>query len=205
MSSKLVYILRHGQTDQNIKRVVQGRSVNSDLNETGIKQAQQFYSNYQHIPFEILYSSSLKRSYQTIQYFENETRKIIQDDRLDEICWGEHEGKGGEPHLMEKYYKIVNDWSHGQYNSRPVDGESAQELLDRCKSFMNDLALLKFEHALVCTHGRTLRALICFLKSIPLSNMEKILQINTVLYIAQFSSNHWQLLHEGLTSHLHKD
>lgn len=39
---KTFYFIRHGQTDLNLKGIVQGRGVNSPLNETGLAQAQAF-------------------------------------------------------------------------------------------------------------------------------------------------------------------
>lgn len=39
---KNIYIIRHGQTDFNVRQVVQGRGINSNLNDKGIQQAKLF-------------------------------------------------------------------------------------------------------------------------------------------------------------------
>ena len=42
---KHIYLVRHGQTDFNLKGIVQGSGVDASINETGLKQAQAFYDN----------------------------------------------------------------------------------------------------------------------------------------------------------------
>ncbi|WP_282456203.1 histidine phosphatase family protein [Chitinophaga sedimenti] len=66
---KELYIIRHGETDFNRQGIVQGRGVNSDLNAMGVAQAEAFYEHYKHIPFDKVYTSSLKRTHQTVKKF----------------------------------------------------------------------------------------------------------------------------------------
>jgi probable phosphoglycerate mutase len=40
------FIIRHGETDFNLQGIVQGRGVDPSLNETGRRQANQFYEYY---------------------------------------------------------------------------------------------------------------------------------------------------------------
>ena len=68
---KEIYIIRHGQTDFNVKQVVQGRGVNSDLNDTGLQQAKSFFDTYHPIDFDVIYTSKLKRTHQTVAHFLN--------------------------------------------------------------------------------------------------------------------------------------
>ena len=56
MTKKTLYIIRHGETDLNKAGIVQGRGMNTDLNETGRKQAESFFRAYKNVPFDkILY------------------------------------------------------------------------------------------------------------------------------------------------------
>lgn len=142
------------------------------------------------------------RSFQTIQKFENHNRIILKDERIDEINWGEHEGKAGDAELMLKYDRIIQSWSGGNYHDRAHGGESAYDLVNRLKGFVSDLEEADFETALICTHGRTLRAMICLIKNIPLSHMEKIRHQNTGLYHAVYHKNNWQVILENDCSHL---
>ncbi|HNA40126.1 MAG TPA: histidine phosphatase family protein, partial [Chitinophagales bacterium] len=106
-TAKEIYIIRHGQTDFNVRQVVQGRGINSDLNDTGIKQAQLFFNAHQEIKFDLVYTSSLKRTWQTVDSFIS--KKIPHEVRasLDEIDWGIFEGVEHHPKLQDEYYAII--------------------------------------------------------------------------------------------------
>ena len=69
MIEKEIYIIRHGQTEHNAKGIVQGKGINLSLNDTGRKQASAFYEAYKHIPFEVVYTSSLIRTHESAAPF----------------------------------------------------------------------------------------------------------------------------------------
>ncbi|MBK7465356.1 MAG: histidine phosphatase family protein [Saprospiraceae bacterium] len=94
---KKLYILRHGETNENKAGIVQGQGIDSSLNELGLWQSLQFYNQYKSITFDKIITSGLRRSYQTLQHFETTENEIQRDTRINEISWGEHEGKAGEP------------------------------------------------------------------------------------------------------------
>ncbi len=202
MKKKHIYIVRHGETDQNRLGIVQGRGIDSHLNETGLWQAKAFFHHYNSIDFERIYCSSQLRSYQTIQNFVNDTRILHKDERIDEINWGEHEGKAGDEELMLKYDRIIQSWSNGNYHDRADGGESALDLFIRLQGFFIDLHEAEFNTALICTHGRTLRVLICLIKELPLSFMEQIKHQNTGLYQAIYHQGSWDVVLENDCSHL---
>ena len=63
-TAKTFYIIRHGETDLNRQGIIQGRGMNTDLNEKGAAQAAAFFNAYQQNPTEeekinLLFSSSL--------------------------------------------------------------------------------------------------------------------------------------------------
>ena len=66
---KNIYIIRHGQTDFNVRQVVQGRGINSNLNDKGIQQAKLFFEAHKEIEFDAVYTSTLKRTWQTVDSF----------------------------------------------------------------------------------------------------------------------------------------
>lgn len=49
---KDIYIVRHGQTDYNLKGIVQGSGVDASLNDTGREQAAAFHKAYGNYPFD---------------------------------------------------------------------------------------------------------------------------------------------------------
>jgi len=197
-----VFFIRHGETECNRLGIVQGCGIDSDLNENGWLQGKSFFDRYQDHGFELVITSHLKRSIQTVSHFASLGIPFLQDTRLREIGWGEHEGKAGEPELMEKYHRIIQCWASGQYEARPHGGESAEELGKRISDFAGDLLKRPEKKILVCTHGRTLRALICRLNGQPLSDMEKIEQKNTGLYRFIRHPERWQMVESHNTLHL---
>ncbi|HCZ37344.1 MAG TPA: histidine phosphatase family protein, partial [Cytophagales bacterium] len=69
MTTKKIYLIRHGQTDFNLKGIVQGSGVDSSLNAKGMAQAQAFFEMYKHIKFDKIYTSTLKRTRESVSGF----------------------------------------------------------------------------------------------------------------------------------------
>src|SRR5215831_10038575 len=103
---KQLYIIRHGETELNKLGIVQGRGVNPSLNETGKLQASLFYSAYKNKGFEIIYTSTLRRSHESVAAFVEDGIPWEQHAALDEISWGIYEG---QPATLEfkHQYKIM--------------------------------------------------------------------------------------------------
>ncbi|QQR98524.1 MAG: histidine phosphatase family protein [Sphingobacteriales bacterium] len=169
---KQIYIIRHGQTDFNVKQVVQGRGVNSDLNQTGIEQAALFFKAHKEINFDVVYTSSLKRTWQTVDEFINKDIPHLVRPEIDEIDWGIFEGVEHNPTLQKDYYNIIQSWADGQLDNKIEGGESAQDLADRLLPFINEIKQASYQTILVCTHGRTLRVMMCMLLDLPISKMD---------------------------------
>ncbi len=196
-----IYIYRHGETDLNKQGIVQGKGVDSEINEQGEKQAALFYQKYKKIPFDFIFTSTLIRTHQTVKPFLLNTPSLwIQFAELDEFSWGDHEGKPPTPQSMEVYNAMINAWRNENLHARIPNGESAHELFERLQQFLQKLSLYKAENILICTHGRTLKALISILENKPTLHMEHIQHHNTSLYIYEYEQNRFkQLIANDLT------
>jgi len=64
-----IYLVRHGQTDFNLKGVVQGSGIDAPINKTGRSQAAAFFEAYKDVEFDQIYHTSLIRTRQSIQQF----------------------------------------------------------------------------------------------------------------------------------------
>ena len=160
---KQIYILRHGETEYNRLHIVQGSGVDTSLNEKGRAQAQAFFNHYQHIPFEVVFTSALQRSQQTVELFSDKGIPTEHFAEINEINWGIHEGKKSAPEMVEQYKQLMVAWKNGDYDARLEEGESAAELAARLNQFLEQLKKRTEQKILVCTHGRTLRCLICLI------------------------------------------
>ena len=179
---KNIYLIRHGQTDYNLKGIVQGRGINSHLNTTGRSQAEKFFNHYKDVPFDAIYASTLQRTHQTIEPFLALGLKHEIKDALDEIDWGVFEGVEHDQILEGTYYSIVNGWSQGDYDIKIEGGESPNELQARQLPLIEELRHSEYQNILLCSHGRAIRALLCGFLGIPLSEMDNFQHNNTCLY-----------------------
>lgn len=202
MAVKEIYLIRHGQTDYNLKGIVQGRGINSHLNETGRKQAFHFYDYYKHISFDAVYTSTLIRTQQTVQHFLDSGYQHVIREELDEIDWGIFEGVEHNGDLQETYYKIMDLWSEGHIHVKIEGGESAHELQQRQQPFIDDLPSIAHERILVCSHGRAIRALLCGILGQPISHMDRFKHDNTCLYKLSWRNGVYNIDIENDLSHL---
>ena len=81
-------IVRHGETDYNITRRIQGRQ-QVPLNENGRTQALQVAESLRQYKITHIYCSSLVRARETAEIINNYfSLPIMIDDRLNERDWG---------------------------------------------------------------------------------------------------------------------
>ena len=117
----MLYIIRHGETAKNKKKLLQGRSDQS-LNESGFSQAADAGDRLRSmgISFDRIYSSPLIRARQTAEQILKRGGKsdpdgeagidaspIITDERLIEMDYGPYEGMDLEnpaPEVMAVFY-----------------------------------------------------------------------------------------------------
>lgn len=202
---KLIYFIRHGQTDYNLNRIIQGSGVDSDLNATGRAQAQAFFNHYQFEPFDFLFASGLRRSQQTIEPFTQLNIPVEYNPLINEINWGIHEGKSYDPVLIDSYKQLVEQWKTGNFEATVEGGESAQTLGDRCNLFLDQIAKHTGKQLLICTHGRTLRCLMSQVEGKALSTMENYQHHNTGLYLVKHSAEKgFEILKRNDIQHLEK-
>lgn len=139
----MIYIARHGQTDWNVEGRNQGRT-DIELNETGIKQAEETAKKLEGKKFDMVFSSPLKRAYKTAQIICN--NKIITDNRIIERCNGDLEGK-----LREEYEGLVN---FADSNENRYGVESLTAFRKRINDFFDEISRRYPEkEILVVTHA----------------------------------------------------
>src|ERR1051325_5393442 len=183
MMRKEIYIIRHGETNLNKDRIVQGRGMDSHLNDKGKKQAQAFFKHFSHESFEIIYTSSLTRAKQTVQPFVDAGHSIFPHSALDEISWGIYEGRLPDTAPSPASSSLLRNWRSGILEEKIPGGESPKELQQRQLRFINDV-LKPSQHAkiLLCTHGRAIRSLLCTMLCVDLSKMDDYPHENLSLY-----------------------
>ncbi len=200
---KTLYIVRHGQTDLNKQGIVQGRGRDTDLNEEGRSQAQQFYHAYQHIAFDKIYISKLKRTQQSIQPFIDSGLPYEKLSGLDELAWGVLEGQPSTPANKAAFMKLLREWLDGKLDSKFEGGESPNEVKARQLEAMQTIMSHPEEKTvLVCMHGRAMRLLLCILMNRPLTEMENYPHQNLVLYKITWDGEKYEIADFNNAQHL---
>lgn len=152
----MIYIVRHGQTDWNVKKRNQGR-IDIELNENGIKQALEIKEKLSNVKFDKVYSSPLKRAYKTARIITNQ--EIILDERIIERSNGELEGK-----LVSEIDKSID------FND-PLIGfgiENINDFRKRINEFFQEITTkYKGKNVLVVTHAGVSIYAKCFFEGEP--------------------------------------
>lgn len=179
---KEIYLIRHGQTDYNVEKRVQGKGIDASLNETGIYQGDAFYNYYRNHGFDLVISSSLKRTMETVRQFIDEKNiPYFRTDEIDEISWGIYEGQPATEEMQKEHRLVLDHWQNGFYDAKIKEGESALELEQRLQKFIVALQNRPEKKILICSHGGTLAFLMTLLQEQALSMMPNYKHSNTGL------------------------
>lgn len=153
---KMVYLLRHGQSEANVARVYQG--LDSPLNEAGRGQAENVAERVAKLEFDVLLSSPLKRARQTAERISEKTGKeaeyvdlFVERVKPTDILDKPYEDKEAEAlwREWEKSFRIAG--------VKAEDGESFEEVAERAGRALDYLRERPEEGMVVVTHGFFLR------------------------------------------------
>ena len=201
--TKKIYIIRHGQTDYNLQGIVQGSGVDSSLNANGRAQAQAFYEAYKEVHFDKIYTSSLKRTKESVQSFLDLGIPNESLSGLNEISWGTKEGQRITPNEDAYYHWMLNQWQLGNTQERIEGGESPEDVTRRQEVALNRiLSQTQEQTILICMHGRALRILLCLLLNYPLKSMDMFEHHNLCLYLVEYTGSLFSVRKYNDTTHL---
>ena len=207
MSSRVkeIYLIRHGETAYNRLGVVQGSGIDADLNDLGKAQAQAFFGAYQHIPFQKIYISELKRTFQSVQSFIEAGIPYEKHVGLNEISWGTKEGKKPDPAADSDHTKMIEGWRMGHTYLASPGGESPQQVAERQQiALQRILGQWDEDLILIAMHGRAMRILLTQLLKKPLAEMDDFQHSNLCLYHLHYhyDTQEFSVLRENDTQHL---
>lgn len=203
LKEKSIYLIRHGETDFNLKGIVQGSGVDTSLNDTGRSQAQAFFEQYKHISFKKIYTSALKRTQESVQNFINLGIPYEQYSGFNEISWGDKDGKIVNSADHSYYSEMLESWKRGEVDKSIDGGESPLDVQARQMPVM-DIVLSREEEdtILICMHGRAMRILLSTLLHSDLKFMDQYEHHNLCLYNILYADGKFSLAKFNETSHL---
>ena len=170
MTDRLLVLVRHGQSDWNLKNLFTGwRDV--DLTEKGVAEAREAGRKLkaQGIKFDVAFTSALKRAQRTLDLMLTElcqtTIPIFKDQALNERDYGDLVGLNKDDARKKWGEEQVHIWRRS-YDVAPPRGESLKDTLARALPYyVTDILprVLRGERVLVAAHGNSLRALVMVL------------------------------------------
>ena len=202
-TKKTIYLIRHGETDYNKRSIIQGSGIDSDLNEQGRKQAEQFHKAYFHLPFKAIYSSEMKRAVQTLEPFMSSGHQIQPMSSFNEISWGALEGRKTDKSQQFIYRDMLNDWKAGLLDRAVEGGESPRAMYNRQRAGLEYIMQRPEEDLiLICMHGRAMRSFLCLLTGIQLTHMDTFKHSNLCLYVLEERKHLFEIITANSVDHL---
>jgi len=152
LPAKPFYMIRHGQTDANDARIVDGGTIDSPLTAKGEKQAKDLASHLADLKLKPtrIFHSPLKRTTKTTELLNTVIKlPVVPLGELREQNFGQWEGKP-----VAELKQIFKDAAKGHKPVDPPGGEAQQDLVNRIRGAI-EYAL---EHTLdgpplLVTHG----------------------------------------------------
>ncbi len=181
-------LIRHGQTDMNKDQLYYGR-LDVPINETGKEQAENTRKNLVEleIDYDKIYSSPMKRAYETAEIVNYKNLEIEKDDELREMDFGIFEGLSYKE-IIKKYpeemEKLKKDWKTYSY----VTGENPFMLQKRALKFLEKID--KNKNNMVVTHWGIICTLLSFLFSSELEGYWKYQVKNGGIVIIEFADGY---------------
>jgi len=158
----MIYIVRHGQTENNKAHVLQGRS-DVPLNAEGIKQAKALRDRFANegIRLDLVFTSPLIRAIQTADILTGNSNvyKIL-DERLIEMDYGPYEGMD----LLNPAPEVKTFFSDFAHNPAPKGMEPLSDVVARLGSFLDDIkAEAQHKNVLISTHAIAMKGALEYL------------------------------------------
>ena len=157
----MIIFLRHGQAENNTKKILAGRTPGINLTEEGKKQAEQAGKILESLDVSAIYSSPIDRAVQTTEIIKKYCNvEYKTDDRLIELDMGQF--------TMMPYQEIFN--KHGNvflkfYSGSEEVSENGVETFAKVKKRINDMVDFvitkhKNENVVLVTHMDPIKAMI---------------------------------------------
>jgi 2,3-bisphosphoglycerate-dependent phosphoglycerate mutase len=171
MSDRLLVLVRHGQSEWNLKNLFTGwRDV--DLTEKGIEEARAAGRRLkaQGLRFDVAFTSALIRAQRSLDLMLEEMGQkniaVLKDQALNERDYGDLSGLNKDDARKKWGEEQVRVWRRS-YDVAPPNGESLKDTAARVLPYYIQEILprvLRGDNVIVAAHGNSLRALVMVLE-----------------------------------------
>lgn len=202
VGGKLI-LVRHGETEGNVARLLDTRVPGLPLTERGAAQAKMFGSSLSAAP-AVLLSSVALRARQTASFIEEVTGvPATALENVHEVQAGELEGLADE-HAHRTFQQIYGAWHEGDLGITVPGGESGAEVLSRFLPVIEDLRdryldpLTHTGDVLLVNHGAAMRLVARTLAGIapPFATTNRLDNTETIELVPRADGS-WECLRWG--------
>lgn len=158
-----IYLVRHGETDNNKNNIIQGSVVDANLNSTGETQAKDAAARLKKIPFAAAFSSDLVRAKQTAEIISLEHHLAVTTAKaLRERGFGAYEGRsvkqyGDDLKDLLKEFEALSDEAKFDFTF-PYGIENLGLSVTRLITFLREISVAYLgKIVLVVSHGALIR------------------------------------------------
>ena len=153
-----IYIIRHGQTEMNSRKVLQGRS-DLPLNAAGVSQAEETAALLRSmgVRFDRVFSSPLIRAVRTAELLAPGL-PVEPDFRLIEMDYGPYEGMD----LLAPAPEVLDFFRDFVHNRAPEGMEPLHAVVERAGAFLESLRGLN-GNILISTHAIAMKGILEYL------------------------------------------
>ena len=197
-----LFVIRHGETDYNKKRVIQG-NIDSQLTGLGSRQAGLLARELEDSELDMVFSSTASRAYETARPTALAHRlPVVQVPALRERDYGIYE-KRGLSETKRAHPEFFSDSGPVGLDVKPEGGESLREVAGRVVPFVDRLVnRLEWENAAVVAHGVINKIIISHLLGTPLGEVGVYKQKNACINELACEKGNWRAVRLGYTGHL---
>jgi broad specificity phosphatase PhoE len=182
---KELYFVRHGQTEWNAIRRMQGQW-NSNLNDLGRQQAHTNGQFLERQNIDYLVASPLDRTTQTAEIINQYLNLDVRfDERIMEWHCGDWSGEMWDE-VPHKWPEEFSAWQENQFHYRGPGCENYPDMIERAGPFLDELLKLPQRRLAVISHGMIGRVLVGTLLGMSENDMFTFGQANdTVFHLTQ--------------------
>ncbi|HHG75316.1 MAG TPA: histidine phosphatase family protein, partial [Persephonella sp.] len=167
---KNIILVRHGESEYNAKRIVQGH-IDTDLTPAGIVQARLTAEYLKQFSIQKIISSDLRRAYRTAVIIGDVLDLPVEkDSRIREMSFGQWEGRSYEQ-IFKTDYETFQRWLQNPVACSLPSQEDMKKFEERIRSFYQDLLKLEEKNILVVGHGGSVQGILCVACGIGMENL----------------------------------
>ena len=157
----MIIFLRHGQAENNTKKILAGRSPNVNLTQTGLEQAEQAGEMLKSLNISAIYTSPIDRALQTAQIVSKHCGlEVVTDDRLIELDMGKFTMMPYNE-IFEKHGNVFLKFYQGSDEVSENEVETFSQVQKRVTEMVDSiLNKHKDENVVLVTHMDPIKAMI---------------------------------------------